>query len=238
MPDQEKNPESTLIWYKQSDPKDVQFWSSQLDTFLTKYESQSENLISCDYSGDNKATKDKACRVDLTQFSIACNRTNNYGYQAGEPCIILKLNKIYGWEPEGYGLDGSGKYDEKLLNDELEEAVKDKGMPADLSDYIKKGVTTNKPETYLKTVWFSCEGENPTDKENLGPLEFFPQPGVPGFYYPYYNQDGYQTPMVFAKLKKPVQGVLINVECKAWAKNVHPNRLLRLGSVHFEILID
>jgi sodium/potassium-transporting ATPase subunit beta len=33
-------------------------------------------------------------------------------------------------------------------------------------------------------------------------------------------------------------GVLINIECKAWAKNIHHDRADRRGSVHFELMID
>lgn len=33
-------------------------------------------------------------------------------------------------------------------------------------------------------------------------------------------------------------GILINIECKAWAKNIHHDRHDRLGSVHFELMID
>ena len=33
-------------------------------------------------------------------------------------------------------------------------------------------------------------------------------------------------------------GVLINIECKVWAKNIIHDRQRRLGSVHFELLMD
>jgi sodium/potassium-transporting ATPase subunit beta len=33
-------------------------------------------------------------------------------------------------------------------------------------------------------------------------------------------------------------GVLINIECKAWAKNIIHDRQDRRGSVHFELMID
>lgn len=33
-------------------------------------------------------------------------------------------------------------------------------------------------------------------------------------------------------------GVLINIECKAWAKNIKHDRAERRGSVHFELMID
>lgn len=33
-------------------------------------------------------------------------------------------------------------------------------------------------------------------------------------------------------------GVLINIECKAWARNIKHDRADRRGSVHFELMID
>lgn len=33
-------------------------------------------------------------------------------------------------------------------------------------------------------------------------------------------------------------GVLINIECKAWAKNIYHDRHERRGSVHFELMVD
>jgi sodium/potassium-transporting ATPase subunit beta len=33
-------------------------------------------------------------------------------------------------------------------------------------------------------------------------------------------------------------GVLINIECKAWAHNVRHDRAERRGSVHFELMVD
>jgi len=33
-------------------------------------------------------------------------------------------------------------------------------------------------------------------------------------------------------------GVLINIECKAWAHNIRHDRAERRGSVHFELMVD
>lgn len=33
-------------------------------------------------------------------------------------------------------------------------------------------------------------------------------------------------------------GILINVECKAWAKNIKHSRNDKIGAVHFELMID
>lgn len=33
-------------------------------------------------------------------------------------------------------------------------------------------------------------------------------------------------------------GILINVECKAWARNIKHSRHDKMGVVHFELMID
>jgi sodium/potassium-transporting ATPase subunit beta len=48
------------------------------------------------------------CREEL--FQGDCTLDNNYGYREGKPCILIKLNRIYGWKPEPYNLRyGSGQ---------------------------------------------------------------------------------------------------------------------------------
>ncbi|XP_023230731.1 sodium/potassium-transporting ATPase subunit beta-2-like [Centruroides sculpturatus] len=88
-------------------------------------------------------------------------------------------------------------------------------------------------------VYISCQGENPADKENIGPLTYYPAKGtIPRYYFPFRNLEGYLSPFVFVHFEKPVPGVLINIECKAWAKNIRHDRMERMGSVHFELLVD
>ena len=90
--------------------------------------------------------------------------------------------QIYGWEPELY--DNS----------------------------------TNPPESAgLGERWdenhvaVNCEGENPADKENMGPLVFRPELGFHRRYFPYLNQEGYRQPLVFVQFQQPKNGVLIQV---------------------------
>jgi sodium/potassium-transporting ATPase subunit beta len=54
----------------------------------------------------------------------------------------------------------------------------------------------------MKTVWLSCEGETPTDVENVGTIQYVPQPGFPGYYFPYNNTENYVSPMVAIYKKK------------------------------------
>lgn len=52
-------------------------------------------------------------------------------------------------------------------------------------------------------IWISCEGENPADIENLGPINYIPQRGFPGFYYPFMNQKGYMPPVIAINFERP-----------------------------------
>ena len=43
-------------------------------------------------------------------FQGDCTLENNYGYKEGKPCILLKLNRIYGWNPEPFNLRQADRY--------------------------------------------------------------------------------------------------------------------------------
>lgn len=66
--------------------------------------------------GQQKDPSD-VCVVNIDSFG-GCSKANSYGYKSNQPCIFLKLNKIFGWEPEVY-----------------DEAEKD--MPETLKYYMK-----------------------------------------------------------------------------------------------------
>jgi len=223
MPDQEKNVESTLIWYKRGNAGDWKYWSDELAKFWKEYDSQTRSAGSSSTdtcSWGSGASKDKFCQVELTKME-GCTENNNFGYEQGEPCVLIKLNRIYDWKPDPYtSLD--------LANPNNIP----KEMPQSLINEIN---ATNPAETY---VWFSCRGENPADEENLGgDIRYYPKQGIPTYYFPYVYQNGYLSPFIFVRFN-PLNGVLINVECTAWAKNIAPNRQDRVGKVHFELMID
>ena len=65
--------------------------------------------------------------------------------------------------------------------------------------------STNAEEVAMvgRVIWFTCEGENPADIENIGELTYYPYPGVADYYFPYKNQRGYLSPAVFVHLSNP-----------------------------------
>lgn len=120
----------------------------------------------------------------------------------------------------------------------------------------------------MNTVWVSCKGESPADSEFIGPVSYYPKQGFPGYYFPYENSEGYLSPLVAVHLERPkreyphflkfiysycpifvnlicyiilvcfLAGILINIECRAWAKNINYRQKDKQGSVHFELMID
>ena len=86
------------------------------------------------------------------------------------------------------------------------------------------------------------------DKDLIGHLRYFsltpegPGEGPIGYLpfssYPYVWQDDYYTPLVFVYFQNIATYTLVNVICKAFAKNILIDPLQRIGSVHFELFIE
>ncbi|XP_026321286.1 sodium/potassium-transporting ATPase subunit beta-2 [Hyposmocoma kahamanoa] len=224
LPDTD-NVESTLIYYKANDKGSVLKWAKVIDDFLQPYRKKgsgsgetagAENRVACTPTAGPVGEK-QVCDVPVDDFH-PCTSGNQYNYEEAGPCVFLKLNKIFNWVPKPYNTT------EDLPGN----------MPEDLKQHIK--MVAGKPES--NTVWVSCEGENPADVENIGPVQYIPRRGFPNFYYPFTNKEGYLSPLVAVLFEKPRTGVLINIECKAWAKNIVYDRYERRGSVHFELMVD
>jgi sodium/potassium-transporting ATPase subunit beta len=138
---------------------------------------QPDNTVDCrkDLPLDHKP-----CRVDLNAFS-PCSLKSGFQYEQGRPCIFLKLNKIFSWNPQYY---------------QNEEELPAK-MPESLKSHIKGRIARRES---LEVVWVSCEGENPADIENLGKGVIFKslsgEQGFLGKYFPFTNQPGYLQPLV------------------------------------------
>ena len=204
-----------------------------LDNFLSYYTTQDkkgEQIIDCDDRSDlvnleKQFAANKMCRFEIVEMfgrNNMCTKERNYEFDKSKPCILLKLNKIYGWKPEAY-------------------------LPSDpLPDKLKP--YENIVRAYPKNVFILCEGEFEVDKDFIGSIRYFSRTPdgsgesklglLPFYYFPYMNQDGYRQPLVFAYFQTITTNVLVNVVCKAYAKNIYNNILYRMGSVHFEIMID
>ena len=205
MPDQK----STLIRFVQGQPFSYKPFSDHIQTLLWLYENEmqeSESLIDCENLPEKDRPRNRACRFLIDVLGTQCTWQRDYGYDWGQPCVLLKLNKIFEWMPVPFN---------------------ESNRPHELGNRWDPG-----------HIGVSCEGENPIDQENIGPLEYYPAKGFPIYYYPYLNQEGYRSPLVMVKFVKPTNGVVINVWCKAWAQNIKHHRQDSQGSIHFEMLVD
>ncbi|XP_041972331.1 sodium/potassium-transporting ATPase subunit beta-2-like [Aricia agestis] len=214
---------STLIWYKGTGYDSYSYWEDQLIDFLSVYKKKGQtagagqNIYNCDFQ--NPPPPGKVCDVDIRDWH-PCTQENHFSFHKSSPCIFLKLNRIFGWRPEFY----TGEDD--LPQD----------MPVGLQEQIRNITSENIHRGNM--VWVSCQGETPADRENIGPLRYIPQAGFPGYYYPYNNAEGYLSPLVAVHLQRPKTGIVINIECRAWARNIMYDRKERIGLVHFEIMIE
>ena len=82
----------------------------------------------------NGPPKDQACAFDVDTFKIRqspCLRQSEYrwGFLDNKPCVILKLNKMFGWKPEKFirYLD----YNDDRKQEDACEFERKKGEPCD-----------------------------------------------------------------------------------------------------------
>lgn len=202
------NIDSTLIWFNATRNETVDYWVQNLNDYLKPYRERDTGGIVQTCLREH-ASKDRACYFEIkTGKDQPCSPERQYGYPEGKPCVLIKLNRIYDWVPETY-----------------------EEPPADLAKHLKK--TFEKDQVYV-----TCIGENSADKDNIGEIDYHPSQGIPSYYFPFVNQRGYVSPFVFVQFSHINRGVLVNIECRAWAKNINFDRGDRLGSVHFELLVD
>jgi len=144
-----------------------------------------------------------------------------YGYGADlAPCIFIKLNKIWGWEPSPI------TYSDDLYGDVSE------GLRAEVLETERKGGT--------EYVWIDCDGRYAADKEAIQKIEYFPSSrGMPVKYFPY-TGNSYHSPLVAIKIhpKTASIGQLIHMECRAHHYEVIHDTKDKLGLVQFELLIE
>ncbi|CAH8651567.1 unnamed protein product [Schistosoma intercalatum] len=198
--------EMNLVAYKDGKPDTFLIFQDMLIAFLSQYEYYSytgNNLRDCLVQNDSQALTygtlvETSCLFNL-DWSYACNINNYFGYDSGSPCVIIKLNRLYGWLPD---------------------------------------IRSN--ENGIKIC---CKGANPNDDILLGTICLYDayihtEEGcgrqcafIPHQYFPYLNQESYQSPLIFLQFQNVKKNVLIQIHCET--VNL-PNKM----SVNFALLVD
>jgi len=204
--------ESTLVMFNMSD---VDTYKPHVDNILAflrdnNYTDENNNLTPGGPDGDGKAVFDfgsigSDCGINLNKLE------NSFGFSAGQPCILLKINRVINWVPKNFT------------------GVQDTEAEKEANKTLKSFIPN--------TIQVTCEGENDADIDNLGDVEFFPN-GFDYKYFPYTNAEHYRSPLVMAKFKNVKPGVVIQVWCKLWERGIKHHKNDKAGSVHFELLVD
>jgi sodium/potassium-transporting ATPase subunit beta len=243
--------QQTLIKYRSSHRDSYGYrhgwgpYKEQLDQFLAYYteaDVQYQQQIDCNgvpiESLRPQFHLGKSCRFDINMFKnrhSPCVTQRNFEYDRGHPCVLLKLNKIYDWEPITY--QNAAQVPEQFKG----KFIKDNYLCKNYVKYL--AIWASEFSDY---VLVQCAGENTVDRDFIFEIEYFSQmntTAIGGFhrnFFPFLNQDGYRSPLLFVYFKKIETNVLINVECRAYAQNIDNNDSIeyKRGSVHFELIVE
>lgn len=205
--------DSTLIRYTSGRRSSYQPYTDHLEAFFKTY-APTPNLPMCNESSPVSETE--GCNFDIDGYlkSAGCDRSTDYGFKENKPCVVLKMNKLYGFEPIPYDSEADIK--------------------ADLNDDEKFRYYSFAPGN----VGVSCDGQNAVDAMYLRDITFFPTNGYDKKFFPYLNQVGYRSPIILAKFEDIEKGSTVQVRCMLWAKNIDStDGKEKRGTVHFEFYI-
>ncbi|XP_072297891.1 sodium/potassium-transporting ATPase subunit beta-3a [Eucyclogobius newberryi] len=100
-------PNALEITYIKSDPTKYDGYVTQLESFLKRYNDslQEQNVQDCatgQYFLQDEVEQKQVCSFKRG-FLKACSGLSdtNFGYSDGQPCVLLKLNRIIGLMPRG-----------------------------------------------------------------------------------------------------------------------------------------
>ncbi|KAM7537782.1 hypothetical protein Aperf_G00000073186 [Anoplocephala perfoliata] len=190
-------------------------FTSELFAFLITYQhiSQSVGMSQCARNdGTYQFDPNRPCAFDLG-FAHPCNLESNYGYDGASPCILLKMNKIYGWLPDP--VDGATGV-----------IVKCEGVTKD--DQINLG----RVRYYDLEHLYSSRGWKSRNEGKVENGTFHAD------FYPYLNQKWYLQPIVWVVFDNVKHDTFIRAQCYLIAKNIHVNFNTGEGSIRFELLVE
>lgn len=196
-------------WLSSSD------WLPSVDEFLQEYQTTVNNSKECNYTS-GRDDENMVCDVDINSWGD-CKPNGTF---IPNVCMFFKINKIFEWKPDYYK--------------DLESLPQE--MPEDLKNVIND--TFYLFPAAKNKVWLSCEGRNQDDQQHLGTIKYYPEQGFPGYYFPFRNQIGFRSPIVAMRILEPKHDVVINLECRAWARNIEQDRKEQIGVLNYKIKIE
>ncbi|XP_073941294.1 sodium/potassium-transporting ATPase subunit beta-2-like [Choristoneura fumiferana] len=228
--------EQPLIQFRPADPGSWHPWIQRINSFLSAYETtvpEDPARAPCTiHSRHEHQNRSPNCDIAMRTWGH-CTADFLYGYPEGKPCVFLRLSHLHYWTPHPYNVSMNLP------------------IPPELPDHIKKGLVHQMAQ-YHDYIWVSCDGEFMADQENIGPIEYIPPIEVapPGFptnrlhtadRLPYANRNMPDTdpgPLVAVQFLNPRRGVLINVECRIWTRDIYYDHTGYTGRARFELFVE
>lgn len=91
------NVQKSLIHYSSGDSQTYLPYTQNIDAYLDTYNQVNakpdSQFASCKGKEGETKDVDKVCKFPLESLG-PCNTSNNYGYDSGTPCVLLKVNKV------------------------------------------------------------------------------------------------------------------------------------------------
>ncbi|KAL3310340.1 ATPase, Na K transporting, beta [Cichlidogyrus casuarinus] len=206
--------ERRLIHLNPNNPTSLHRYDTMIRNFLLRYTLDVAEGVRMEDCSNRKHDPYSVCHFDLNSGG-PCNVGNGFGYSSGKICILLKLNKVYGWVPDPVNRTDDG--------------IRVRCAGREAIDQQLLG-----PACYFDLRWYRegrVAGSGPcANSRDFGLLD--------SIYFPYLNMGWYQSPLVFVKFPRIKRHVLIRVKCWVEAKNIHVDVARSEGSIAFELLID
>ncbi|PAA51571.1 hypothetical protein BOX15_Mlig027205g2 [Macrostomum lignano] len=96
----------TLIRFRQTRPESYLIYTTHLQAYLDQYElfyntERDVNIVDCNIETQERGSPDPndPCRFELSWLD-PCSKQGFFGYPRGSPCVLLKLNRVFGWVPD------------------------------------------------------------------------------------------------------------------------------------------
>ncbi|XP_035997438.1 sodium/potassium-transporting ATPase subunit beta-1a [Fundulus heteroclitus] len=205
--------EKSEISFKMSEAGTYQKYIETMEKFLKLYDLENQNNLDhyedCgDTPGPYKDRSDgqdppgqkKSCRFQRTLLESCSGKDDDtYGFKQGNPCLIVKLNRIVNYRPRAPS------------NDTLPEGLKGKSF----TNLIPIHCKNKREEDAAKIGEIKYYG--------------FSEGGVVGFplqYYPYYGKQlhgKYLQPLVAIQFTNLTLGEELRIECKVYGDNIYYN---------------
>ncbi|XP_026331524.1 sodium/potassium-transporting ATPase subunit beta-2-like [Hyposmocoma kahamanoa] len=229
--------EQPVIQFRLRDPGSWHPWVQKINDFLREYETtvpEDPPRAPCSTKRRDQYTmRSETCELAMRTWS-PCTADEFYGYALGTPCVFLRLNHIHYWVPEPYNISVPLP------------------IPMDMPENLRQIMHQRPAHQYGDFIWVSCDGEFPADQENIGPIQYIPANMPPGFPTARLHTadripqsarglpDQIPGPLVGVFFENPRRGVLINVECRVWSRDItqYYDRTSRVGRARFELFVE